>query len=39
MDDRERILVDKLISGIDEVIKNDYDKYNRQKVARETIKL
>lgn len=37
MDDRERILVDKLISGIDEVIKNDYDKYNRQKKLRERL--
>ena len=31
MGNKERILVDKLISGIDEVIKNDYDKYNQKK--------
>lgn len=31
MGNREKELLDKLINGIDEVIKNDYDKYNKQK--------
>ena len=34
---REKVLLDKLINGIDEVIKNDYIKYNKQKKIQERL--
>lgn len=37
MRNREKELLDKLINGIDEVIKNDYDKYNKQKKIQERL--